>query len=46
MKKNDSFEVEVHARPQITNHRALDITIRVRGAAFPNEIVEEFKMSQ
>ena len=46
LKENDTIEVEVHARPQVANHRALDITIRVRGAALFEEIIEEYKISQ
>jgi len=45
LKENDTIEVEVHARPQVVNHRALDITIRVRGAAISEEIIEEYKIS-
>ena len=46
MQVNDTFEVEVYARPQAANHRALDITIKVRGAAFQEDITQEYKISQ
>ena len=46
LKENETIEEEAHARPQVENHRALDITIRARGAAISEEIIEEYKISQ
>jgi hypothetical protein len=45
MSKGDIIEVSVHARPQIVNHRALDITIVARGDVLPNELTQEFKLN-
>jgi hypothetical protein len=45
MSKGDIIEVSVHARPQIANHRALDITIAARGDLLPTELIQEFKLN-
>ncbi len=31
LKENDTIGVDDHARPHVANHRALDITMKVRG---------------
>jgi hypothetical protein len=43
---DEVLEVSVHARPQVSNHRALDITIRVSGGTIIGEMVQEYKMNQ
>ena len=43
---DEVLDVSVHARPQVSNHRALDITIRVSGGTIIGEMVQEYKMNQ
>jgi hypothetical protein len=45
MSKGEIIEVSVHARPQIVNLRALDITIVARIEVLPNEMIQEFKLN-
>lgn len=45
VKVDEVLDLSVHARPQETNHRALDITIRLSGGTMVAEMVEEFKMN-
>ena len=43
--KGDIIQVSVHARPQLNNHRALDITVITSGGPLPTEVVQEFKLN-
>jgi hypothetical protein len=45
MNKGDIIQVGVHARPQVANHRALDITIVTSGDALQTEVIQEFKLN-
>jgi hypothetical protein len=46
VKVDEFLDVSVHARPQLDNHRALDITIKVSGGTMIAEMVQEYKMNQ
>jgi hypothetical protein len=43
--KGEIIQVTVHARPQVENHRALDITITASGEMLSNEFTQEFKLN-